>query len=414
MKLVEVNFRTPVFQNIGTLANLDSSLVNLEKDTDSLSASLENYRKELQANSPDLKIIDILSEEQIMNGAFSEKLVEALEKCKNTNLTAAALRSLGFRTEEFNFHELNTHITDAYTVLRNVVKECFTLADAEIQNVGDGPEIYLDMFRQGIKIASEKFLTADKYFKLKNIEVPLNDMGEVDTDILVTHNDGFNEWYENEVETILLTLFGNKMSAAYVAPIGLDEVLASIKNISPEAADLATSYGEEEFTNESLKKPEFIEAIKKLDVEKRKEIIVAIQNFNQKNIAGTLNTAQGPAPIPAAVTIIDAFVGFMLYVGETLNAFCYKLPNAEVGEIMDEIEDESIKTFLDLITEKLYKYENAREIACNMASIPFALVPMYIFTNPSLKLTSTPALNHLTTNMTELMKLTGEGDGSDE
>lgn len=413
MKLVEVNFRTPVFQNIGTLMNMDSNLVNLETETDSLSASLENYRKELQANSPDLKIIDILSEEQIMNGAFSEKLVEALEKCKNTNLTAAALRSLGFRTEEYNFHELNTHITDAYTVLRNVVKECFTLADAELENVGDGPEIYLDMFRQGIKIASEKFLTLNKYFQIKNIEVPLNDLGEVDTDIIVAHNEGFMEWYDNEVETILLTLFGNKMTAAYVAPIGLEEVLTTIKNLSPEAADIVTAYGEEEFTNDSLKKPEFIEAIKKLDIEKRKEIIAAVQNFNHKNVAGTINTAQGPVPLPAAVTIIDAFVGFMLYVGETLNAFCSKLPNAEVGEIMDEIEDESVKTFIDLTTEKLHRYENAREIACNIISVPFALVPMYIFTNPTLKLTSTPALNYLTTNMTELMNLI-EGDGPNE
>lgn len=406
MKLVEINSRTPVFQNIATLMNMDNELGKLEVESSNLAVSLENYRTELQVNSPELKIIDMLSEEQIMNGAFSDKLVEALEKCKNINLTVSALKSLGFRTESYNFSELNTHITDAYTVLRKVAKECMEMADKEMLGESvDGSEVYLDMFRQGIRTSAMAFLSLPRYFKVHNIEVPITTTGDIDSDLVVSHHERFNEWVDNEVENVLLALFSEKTEAAYIAPIGLDKVLATIKSVSPEAADMATDFGAEEFTSKSIKKHEFIESVKKLDIEKRNQIVQAIHAFNNDNVGGVLQTATGPVPLPAAISIVDAFVGFMLYVGEVLTSMVGVLPNATVGEIMDQVDVESVKVYLDLVTEKLHKYENASEIACNMASLPIAHIPMFIFTNPTLKLTNTPALNHLTLNVTEVFDL---------
>lgn len=396
MKLVEVTKSNQIFKIIGTLKDPRINLDVLKSQTESFISELESYREDIIINSPELKVADLLNENFIMQGNFPPILIEALEKVGGTAYTLDTFIKLGFTTpEEASFRDLNNFMYSGYSALRTVVLAIFLHAQKELAECPE-TEVFLPMFRKGIKIASKNFLQFTKYAALNNITLDSNS-----EDLESAHAERYNEWVEEEIEKVLLQLFERPMEPALVAPVGMETFLDDIKNISVELYDILTDFGaKKEPSIYEIRKPEFVAAIKKLaDPAKRVAVADAVTRYNDRNITGKISANSQEVPVPAAVSILDSIIGFILYVGEVINILAPIVGEGSITEFMDSIEDERVKAFLDLVADELRDYSNPLEIAINISSIPGKLIPMYIFENPIFRITQVPELNELNANI---------------
>lgn len=399
MKLVEVTNSNNIFKIIGTLRDPRINMDVLKTQTENFISELESYREDLIINSPELKVCDLLDENFIMSGKFPPILVEAMSKVGGTSYTLDTFIKLGFTTtENASFRDLNGFMYNGYNALRNVILKAYLGAQKEIAECPD-TEVFLPMFREGIKVASKSFITFAKYCAVKSIQ-PEMDGDMVSESFHNSHIERYNEWVETEVEKVLLSLFETPTIPAFVAPIGIGSFLEDLKAIQPALYDAITEYGEvPEPSIADVRKPKFAEEIKKLTVDQREAVAAAIQSYNEKNISGKMMVNGGEVPVPSAVSIIDATIGFMLYAGDMIVNMAPIVAEGTVNELMDTIEDESIKSYIDLIVEELTEYGNPLEIAVNLASIPSKLIPMYIFENVIFRLNQVPELNELNANI---------------
>lgn len=420
MKLVEVNKTNHVFKMIGTLKDQRINRDILKGQAEKFIEELKSYAEDLSINNPDLKVSDILNEDFIMSGKFPPILVEAISKVGGTSLTLDAFASLGFTLEEPKLDELNRFMADGYTVLRDVVKNIWDGANAEIAEVGTEKEVYLDMIRVGIRIAAEPFLSFPKYCILNNLNpntLEGTNGEEMDPNFFTSHEERFNEWVDTEVEKTLINLFTFPKDATYVSPIGMDSFLKTLRSVSAPAYDLLTEYGSNLNPSiTSIKSAEFTGIIKRMSNEQKTVVVNAIQDFNKKNTTGELAVNGGNVPIPSAVSIIDVIIGFMLHsavvVGMTAEALG---ENASAGEVLDAIPDESVKEYIDMVADKMKDYPQPALIAMNLVSIPGKLIPMYIFSNPAFRITQVPELNELNANIYGIIFADeNKGVGSDE
>ncbi|MGL5767261.1 MAG: hypothetical protein ACRCX8_16640 [Sarcina sp.] len=420
MKLVEVNKSNHVFRVIGTLKDQRINRDILKSQADRFIGELKSYVEDLSINNPDLKVADLLNEDFIMSGKFPPILVEAISKVGGTSITLDAFAKLGFTLEEPKLDELNRFMADGYTVMRDVIKNLWDGANADIAEVNADKEVYLDMIRVGVKVSAEQFLSFPKYCILNGI-TPVTVAGEngeeLDSNFFTSHEERYNEWVEREVEKTIIDLFTFPKDAIYVAPIGMDAFLKTLRSLSAPAYDLLTEYGSNlNPTITNIKSPEFTGIIKRLSNDQKVAIVTAIQDFNNKNTTGELAVNGGNVPIPSAVSIIDVIIGFMIHasvvVGMTVEALGEE---ASESEVFDAIPDESVKEYIDMIADKMKDYPNPAGIAMNLASIPGKLIPMYIFANPAFRITQVPELNELNANIYGIL-FTDEnkGDGSNE
>lgn len=400
MKLMTVESKNHVFTNIATMRDMRVNMDVLASDSEKFVKALDSYREDIVINNSELRVAELLDESFIMSGKFDNKLIEAMQKIGATTETFNAFKTLGFSSETPEFHELNRFMYNGYSALRNVIKKVYDEATTAIAENDETKEVYLDMYRKGILTSAEQFLNIGKYFTINNITPQINSEGtSYDQDFITSHTERYSEWLDQTIEQVLINLFETPLEPSYVAPIGLESLVESMKGVSEKLADVFTEFGSKEPSITSIRRPEFMEVVKTLSAEERQTLMNAINTFSAANVCGSIAVNGNNVPVPSAVSIIDVIIGFVLHVGEVIVSYAEVVKDGSEEELIASIESEEVRVFIDLLVDELREYPNANEIALNMISLVFRYIPMYIFSNPSLRMTQIPELNELNANI---------------
>lgn len=368
------------------MLNMGSTTKELEsKKTEEFREELRALRDRLTPEQKELTFIDSITEETFVRGLTQEE-EELYEMKLGTSKRVRAYKALGFTLEGVDFDKLVDITQCIQESIGSLITDIYRKVMDAVANE-DWESDVLTLFRFGIEQATSPFMTFNTF--LNSIGFELTD--DVDmVKIQVSYAEQYEEWKEAEIDKAFDSLVVRPTSGVMIFPKGVSELLATFKSKSENLYNTVTMGGEaltpEEFMGVELAERVRVNCSKEEYSFMTQELI----KFIDLNKMGTLNTQNGPIPIPSSISIADVLIAILIKTSDELKELSV-IPGMTATDAVEHINkvNSHFMVALNSLEEivKPYSSDASRTVAHNLMGAISTIIPSFCIDNVIMRYT---------------------------
>lgn len=368
------------------MLNMGSTTKELEqKKTEQFREELRGLRDRLTPEQKELTFIDSISEETFVRGLTREE-EELFEMKLGTSKRVRAYKALGFTLEGVDFDKLVDLTQCIQEAIGNLIVDLYgKVMDAVVAEDWDSD--VLELFKFGIEQATSPFMTFNKF--LDHIGFELTD--DVDmVKIKVSYAEQYEEWKEKEIDKAFDSLVIRPTSGVMIFPKGVSELLASFKSKSDNLYN-AVTMGGEALQPQEFMGVELADRVKtNCSKEEYKFMTEELIKFIELNKMGTLNTQNGPIPIPSNISIADVLIAILIKTSDELKELSV-IPGMTADDAVEHITKMNgyFMVVLNSLEEILrpYSADASRTVTHNLMGAVSTIIPSFCIDNVIMRYT---------------------------